>query len=158
MKPQVAADIRAVFNAQDRAEAGALLKRTVQKYETSAPKLAAWLEENLPEGLTVFAFAEPHRRLLRTSNSVEHVTPIKPQPRDQAADPGGEHLPQRGVVPAAGERPADGDQRRLAGGQSLPDVHGTIGPQGCSQLLQKQLDTIFFTLSSALSPGKDSLN
>ena len=73
MKPQVAADIRAVFNAQDRAEAEALLKRTVQKYETSAPKLAAWLDESLPEGLTVFAFAEPHRRLLRTSNGVERV-------------------------------------------------------------------------------------
>ena len=73
IKAQVAADIRAVFNAQDRAEADALLKRAVQKYEATAPKLAAWLEENLPEGLTVFAFPEPHRRLLRTTNSVERV-------------------------------------------------------------------------------------
>lgn len=73
MKAQVAADIRAAFNAQDRAEADALLKRTVQKYEASAPKLAAWLEEALPEGLAVFAFPEPHRRLLRTTNGVERV-------------------------------------------------------------------------------------
>lgn len=73
MKPQAAADIRAVFNAQDRTEADALLKRTVQKYEQAAPKLAAWLDESLPEGLAVFAFPEPHRRLLRTTNSVERV-------------------------------------------------------------------------------------
>ena len=73
MKPQVAADIRAVFNAQDRAEADALLKRTVQKYAQTAPKLAAWLEESLPEGLTVLAFPEAHRRLLRTTNGVERL-------------------------------------------------------------------------------------
>jgi len=80
MKGQVAADIRAVFNAQDRAEADALLKRAVQKYAQAAPRLAAWLEESLPEGLTVFALPEPHRRLLRTTNGVERVTPMKPQP------------------------------------------------------------------------------
>ena len=73
MKPQVAADIRAIFNAQDKAEADALLKRTAQKYEQTAPKLAAWLEENLPEGLTVLSFPEAHRRLLRTTNGVERV-------------------------------------------------------------------------------------
>ena len=73
MKAQVAADIRAIFNAQDRTEADAFLKRAVQKYEKTAPKLASWLEENLPEGLAVFAFPEPHRRLLRTTNGVERV-------------------------------------------------------------------------------------
>jgi putative transposase len=73
MKGQVAADIRAIFNAQDRTEADALLSRTVQKYAQTAPKLAAWMEESLPEGLTVLAFPEPHRRLLRTTNGVERV-------------------------------------------------------------------------------------
>jgi len=73
MKAQVAADIRAVFNAQDKAEADALLKRAVQKYEQSASKLSAWLEESLPEGLCVFSFPEPHRRLLRTTNGVERI-------------------------------------------------------------------------------------
>ncbi len=73
MKAQAAADIRAVLNAQDRAEADALLRRAVQKYEQCAPRLAAWLDENLPEGLTVFASPEPRRRLLRTTNGVERV-------------------------------------------------------------------------------------
>jgi putative transposase len=32
---------------------------------------AAWMENNLPEGLTVFAFPEPIRKHLRTSNLCE---------------------------------------------------------------------------------------
>ena len=71
MRKEVANDIRAVFNAPDRAEADALLKRAVQKYEKTAPKLSGWMEMNLPEGLCVFSFPEPHRRLLRTTNGVE---------------------------------------------------------------------------------------
>ena len=44
------------------------------KPQQNAPKLAAWLEESLPEGLTVLSFPEPHRRLLRTTNGVERVS------------------------------------------------------------------------------------
>lgn len=73
MKPQVAADIRAIFQAQDKTEADALLKRASQKYQKTAPRLSVWLEENVPEGLAVFAFPESHRRLLRTTNGVERV-------------------------------------------------------------------------------------
>ena len=36
-----------------------------------APKLAAWLEENIPEGLAVFTLPEHHRKRLRTSNPME---------------------------------------------------------------------------------------
>lgn len=60
MKGQVAADIRVIFNAPDRAEAEALLKRTAQRYAVSAPKLAASLEESLPEGLIVLRDALAH--------------------------------------------------------------------------------------------------
>ncbi len=45
----------------------------VQKYATSAPKLAAWLEGNVPEGLTVFAFPAAQRRRLRTINLPERL-------------------------------------------------------------------------------------
>ena len=50
-----------------------VLGRTVQKYEKSAPKLADWMEQNRPEGLTVFVFPVSHRRLLRTTNGLERV-------------------------------------------------------------------------------------
>lgn len=73
MKATVAADIRSVFNALDRATAEQRLKEVVARYQSSAPKLAAWMEANLPEGLTVFSLPEAHRRLLRTTNGLERV-------------------------------------------------------------------------------------
>jgi putative transposase len=73
MRKQVARDIRSVFNAPDRTEADRLLRQIVKRYRDSAPKLAEWLEENIPEGLAVFALPDSHRRRLRTSNLMERV-------------------------------------------------------------------------------------
>lgn len=73
MKREVAADIRAIFNAPDRAQAEAQLRKTVEKYAHSASKLADWLEGNIPEGLTVFSFPEDHWRRIRTVNSLERI-------------------------------------------------------------------------------------
>jgi len=74
MKADVAGDIRAIFNAPNLGEAERLLIMTVRKYEQKASGLARWLEENIPEGLTVFAFPASHRRLLRTTNGLERLT------------------------------------------------------------------------------------
>jgi len=70
---EVAADIRTIFNAPNRATAEAYLQKTVEKYAKSASKLARWLEEDLPEGLTVFDFPAAHRRLIRTTNGLERI-------------------------------------------------------------------------------------
>jgi len=70
---EVAADIRAIFNARNQAEAETLLAEAVTQYSQSAPRLADWLETNLPEGLTVFAFPQAHRRRLRTANGLERL-------------------------------------------------------------------------------------
>ena len=42
-------------------------------YGESQPKLAAWAEDNLPEGFAIFALPEAHRKRLRTSNAYENV-------------------------------------------------------------------------------------
>jgi transposase-like protein len=73
MKREVAADIRAIFNAPDRVQAEAQLRKMVEKYAYSASKLADWLEGNIPEGLTIFSFPENHWRRIRTVNSLERV-------------------------------------------------------------------------------------
>ena len=73
MRKQVAAEIRAIFNAPDRSEAERLLKLTVARYEKSNARLATWMEENLPEGLTIFDFPAEHRRRVRTTNMVERI-------------------------------------------------------------------------------------
>jgi transposase-like protein len=70
---EASADLRAVFNAVNRVEAERLLGLMVKKYAPVAPKLAAWLEENVPEGLTVFDFPVEHRRRLRTINGLERL-------------------------------------------------------------------------------------
>lgn len=73
MRMEVAADIRAMFNAPDRKTAEAFLQASIQKYAVLAPKLSAWLEENLAEGFTVFDFPLEHRRTIRTTNSLERI-------------------------------------------------------------------------------------
>lgn len=73
MQTEVAEDIRTIFNAPDRATAEAYLAKAVEKYRKSASRLANWMPENIPEGLTVFSFQTAHRRLLRTTNGVERL-------------------------------------------------------------------------------------
>jgi putative transposase len=73
MRIEVAADIRAMFNASDRKNAEELLQAAIQKYAKSAPKLSAWLEENLTQGFTAFDFPLEHRRTIRTTNSLERI-------------------------------------------------------------------------------------
>ena len=73
MRKQVAADIRSIFNCPDRARAEERLRELVEKYRNSASRLSAWLEEAIPEGLTVFQASEHHRRRLRTTNMNENL-------------------------------------------------------------------------------------
>jgi putative transposase len=73
MKKEVAARIRAIFNAPNLTGAQQLLREAVKEYSTAAPKLSVWLEEAIPEGLTVFTLPEGQRRFLRTSNGLERV-------------------------------------------------------------------------------------
>jgi len=74
MRKEVAEDIRTIFNAPDRELADAFLKKVVEKYAVLAPKLADWMEVNLPEGFTVFSFPKTHQRRLRTSNQLERLS------------------------------------------------------------------------------------
>jgi putative transposase len=73
MQAEVAADIRMIFDAPDRATAEAYLAKAVSKYQTRASRLAEWMATNIPEGLTVFAFPDAFRKLLRTTNGVERL-------------------------------------------------------------------------------------
>lgn len=45
----------------------------VQKYQEDTPKLAASLEENVPESLTVVRWPAAHRRRLRPTNMLERL-------------------------------------------------------------------------------------
>lgn len=73
MRSAVHAEIRKIFNAADRTTAMRLLAEVVESHRKDAPQLAAWMEENLPEGLTVLELPEALRQRLRTSNSAENL-------------------------------------------------------------------------------------
>lgn len=73
LRSGVASDIRNIFDASDLQQAQNRLKDVVLKYHPSAPKLASWLELNVPEALAVFARPELHRKKLCTTNSLERL-------------------------------------------------------------------------------------
>jgi len=74
MQKQVAEDIRMIFNAPSREKAEEYLAEIVKKYAQIAPKLADWMEVNLPEGFSFFAFPVSHWKRIRTSNCLERVS------------------------------------------------------------------------------------
>jgi transposase-like protein len=74
MQKQVAEDIRMIFSAPSREKAEEYLAETVEKYAQIAPRLADWMEVNLPEGFSFFAFPVSHWKRIRTSNCLERVS------------------------------------------------------------------------------------
>jgi putative transposase len=71
IRKRIGTELRAVWNAGSLAKAETALAELVTAYQGTATKLAAWLEENVPEGLAVFSLPEHHRRRMRTSNPME---------------------------------------------------------------------------------------
>jgi len=69
----VAQAVRTIFNSPDAPSAQRRLKEVVASYAESAPKLAAWMEENLPQGFAIFALPTAQQRRLRTTNALERV-------------------------------------------------------------------------------------
>jgi putative transposase len=73
MKQGVMDDLRSVFDSADGEAASAQLARVVRKYQKSAPKLAEWMEANVPESFAVFRLPPSHRKRLRTTNMDERL-------------------------------------------------------------------------------------
>ncbi len=71
LKAEIVADLRMIFNAPNRNTAEAYLAQMVEKYAKSASRLADWMEQNIPEGLTMFSFPVAGQRRLRTTNGLE---------------------------------------------------------------------------------------
>ena len=71
IRKRIGRQLKTVWAVGDLARAETTLADLVAGYRDSAPKLARWLEENVPEGLAVFTLPEHHRKRLRTSNPIE---------------------------------------------------------------------------------------
>ena len=70
-RKRIGRQLKSIWKADDLNKAETALAELVASYRDPAPKLAAWLEENIPEGLAVFTLPEHHRKRLRTSNPME---------------------------------------------------------------------------------------
>ena len=73
MQKKVSEDIADIFAAPSGELAQMRLKYYVEKYAVSASGLSEWMEENLPEGLTVFQLPAKHRKRMRTTNPLERL-------------------------------------------------------------------------------------
>jgi putative transposase len=71
LRKQVADDIRNIFAAKDEHDAQDELARFVEKHQESAPKLAHWAENNIPEGFAIYQLPTEHRKRMRTTNMLE---------------------------------------------------------------------------------------
>lgn len=71
IRKRIGTSLREIWNAGSLAKAETALAELVADYRDTAPTLAAWLEENVPEGLAVFTLPKHHRRRMRTSNPME---------------------------------------------------------------------------------------
>ena len=73
MQKQVSDDIADIFAAPNGELAQIRLKYYAEKYAESAPGLSEWMEENLPQGLSVFELPAKHRKRMRTTNPLERL-------------------------------------------------------------------------------------
>lgn len=73
IRKRIGSELRRVWNAENLESAQEEVRRLVEVYRSSAPKLADWLESAVPEGLTVFRLPDHHRKRLRTSNPMERA-------------------------------------------------------------------------------------
>jgi transposase-like protein len=71
IRKRIGKQLKSVWTADDLTKAETALAELVASYRDTAPKLADWLEENVPEALAVFTLPEHHRKRMRTSNPME---------------------------------------------------------------------------------------
>lgn len=74
MRSEVANDVRRVFDADEPTEAERPLRGIAACYGKTAPKLAAWLKENVPEALAVLRIPAAYRRRLTITPTATRKT------------------------------------------------------------------------------------
>jgi putative transposase len=73
-RKELAADLRAIFAAQERGSALELASSVAQRWRAKGyEKVACHLEEHIEECLACLAFPESHRRRIRTTNGLERL-------------------------------------------------------------------------------------
>ena len=74
IRKRIGMQLRAVWNAPDLEAANDALRRLIGHYRDTAPKLAAWLENNILQGIAVFTLPERLRRVIDRRGSTITAT------------------------------------------------------------------------------------
>jgi transposase-like protein len=72
-KRVIAADIRDIFNCPTLEDAEQMLARKASKWQNTHAELVDWMQQNLPEGFTVFQFPRSSHKKIRTINGLENL-------------------------------------------------------------------------------------
>lgn len=72
-KKAIAQAVRDLFTCPSREEARSKLDQQVALWTESHPRLAEWMEENLPEGFAVYSFPRSSHLRIRTVNGLENL-------------------------------------------------------------------------------------
>jgi putative transposase len=70
-KTELKADLRAIFNADDIEALQYHLEEIIHKWSEKRPAVADKLDEEIADCLSVFCFPGPHRKRMRTTNTLE---------------------------------------------------------------------------------------
>ena len=70
---QIGQAMRDIFNSPTLEDAEAMLKRKIKAFTETNQALAQWMEDNVREGLTVYAFPRSLHKKIRTINGVENL-------------------------------------------------------------------------------------
>ena len=73
MRVEIGQAVRNIFNSPTIDDARSFIKKTIEKYQKTAPDFSNWLEKNIEEGLVVYGFPKEHRIKIRTANGLERV-------------------------------------------------------------------------------------
>ncbi len=72
-RKELAGDLREIFTASGKERAKELADKLSDKWRKTHPKIAEMIEENIEECFSSFAFPQPHRPRIRTTNSLERL-------------------------------------------------------------------------------------
>ncbi len=65
--------MRDIFNSPTLEDVEAMLQRKIEQFSQTNQALAQWMEDNVREGLTVYAFPRSLHKKIRTINGVENL-------------------------------------------------------------------------------------
>lgn len=73
MRYEIGQAMRDIFSQPSAEDARDMAQKVIKRYEKTASNFVDWLEENIEEGLAIYAFPRHHWKKLRTTNPLERV-------------------------------------------------------------------------------------